>query len=554
MTPPLADLVEAMASLLKPKLPPFFLRRLLFDRRCSFTPSDAVDNAATTVSAVVIPISAVESRLLENLYTLIRDHHRANPNASPPPPPPDLTISSLSSSFSILSPSPPPPSLAALLIDRCASLRHGAPFHQTLAFFNWWLAASFLPSPTSPSAAPFVEMIDFCGKHHRFDIAWHLLDKMRALGIPIANQTFSVLIRRYVRADLPDDAAEALRRMPDYGCEPDPTTFSSLLAALSKKRQAAKAQSLFDALKHRFPPDVVIYSALVHAWCRAGKFDEAERVFAEMTASGISPNVYTYTAVIDAMCRAEQIPRANELLCQMINAGCPPNTATFNSLLRAHVKARRPEQVLQVKNQMKQLGCEPDVITYNLLIETHCTKGQKNLDAALKLLNQMTARGCTPDCLSFNPMFRCILELGNINAAHRLYERMMELGCKPNTGTYNLLMELFSKEKSMDMVLRMKREMEKEGVEPNAYTYSVLIAAFCERGHWKRAYVLIKEMLEEKCLKPTAPVYETAMALLKRAGQLRKHEEIVEKMVERGFIAQPTECSFFTNIFPSSSV
>ncbi|KAG6537048.1 pentatricopeptide repeat-containing protein At1g20300, mitochondrial-like [Zingiber officinale] len=529
-----------MASLLKPKLPPFFLRRLHLDRRCSFTTSVAVDNAITTLPSVATPISAVKSQLLENLYTLIRDHRRANPSASPPPPPPDLTISSLSSSFSILSPSPPSPSLAAHLINRCAFLHHGAPFHQTLAFFNWWLAASSLPSAPSPSAAPFVAMINFCGKHHHFDIAWHLLDKMRALGIPIANQTFSILIRRYVRADLPDDATEALLRMPDYGCEPDATTFSSLLAVLSKKRQAAKAQSLFDAHKHRFPPDVVIYSSLVHAWCRAGKLDEAERVFAEMATSGISPNVYTYTAVIDAMCRAEQMPRANELLCQMIDAGCPPNTATFNSLMRAHVKARRPEQVLQVKNQMKRLGCEPDVITYNLLIESHCTKGQKNLDAALKLLNQMTAGGCTPDCLSFNPMFRCILDLGNINAAHRLYERMRELGSKPNTVTYNLLMELFSKENSMDMVQRMKKEMEKEGVEPNANTYSVLITAFCKKGHWKQAYVLMKEMLEEKCLKPAAPAYKTVMALLQSVGQLTKHEEIEGKMIEHGFIARPT--------------
>ncbi|WOL18600.1 pentatricopeptide repeat-containing protein [Canna indica] len=539
-----------MAFLLKPKPPPsslfpLFLRRLCSSPPCdpvsiSITSSTAAGEAAAALEATATGISA-ESKLLANLHDLIRDHHRANPIPIPSasPPPSDLTIPSLSSCFSNLSPTPPSPSLVTLLVDRCGSLRRGIPFPQILAFFNWWLSAFPSPPPSSTLAAPFNEMIDLCGKLRYFDIAWNLLDKMRALGVPITNQTFSILIRRYVRADLPEDAADAFRRMPDYGCEPDSNTFSSLLAALSKKRLAAKAQSLFDALKHRFPPDVVIYSSLVHAWCRAGKLDEAERVFAEIAANGISPNVYTYTPVIDAMCRAGQIPRANELLCQMIDAGCSPNAATFNSLMRAHVKAGRSEQVLQVNNQMKQLGCEPDIITYNFLIETHCGKGQKNLDAAMKVLNQMSAKGCTPDCHSFNPIFRCILYLRNIGAAHKLYDRMREVGCKPNAVTYNLLIELFSKEKSMDMVLRMKREMEEEGVEPNVNTYGVLITAFCERGHWRQAYGLMKEMLEEKCLKPTHPVYEMVMALLRRAGKLNKHDELMEKMVERGFINRP---------------
>lgn len=530
-----------MAFLHTPRRPPrSFLLPLLCKPLC--TSPSPIDSPPSDITIATASISPTESKLLDNLHVLIRDHHRDNPHLAPSAasPPPDLTIPSLSSSFSNLSPSPPSASLAALLVDRCASLRHGIPFPQALAFFNWWLAASPFSSPSPAFAAAFIEMIDLCGKLRHFDIAWHLLDKMRALGIPVTNQTFFTLIRRYVRAGLPEDAAEAFRRMPNYGCEPEPSTFASLLAALSKKRLAAEAQSLFDALKHQFPPDVVIYSSLVHAWCRAGKLDEAERVFAEMVANGIPPNVYTYTAVIDAMCRAGQIPRANELLCQMIDAECSPNAATFNSLMRAHVKAGRSEKVLQVNNQMKQLGCEPDIITYNFLIETHCRKGQKNLDAALKVLNQMTARGCIPTCHSFNPIFRCIINLGNINAAHKLYDRMKELGCKPNTVTYNLLMEMFSKEKSMDMMLRMKREMVEEGLEPNINTYGVLITAFCERGHWKRAYGLMKEMLEEKSLKPTAPVYEMAMTLLRRAGQLMKHEELVEKMVERGFINRPS--------------
>ncbi|XP_017701151.1 pentatricopeptide repeat-containing protein At1g20300, mitochondrial [Phoenix dactylifera] len=531
-----------MAFLLKSKPPSSSSILPCLIKSLSNSPSlpdfDQSPSPTAAAAAAAAPFSAAEANLLEKLHALIKDHHRANPTPDPTvAPAPDLTIPSLSSSFSLLSPSfPPSPALTCALLGRLSSLRHGVPFSQALAFFNWWLSSI----PRSPSLYPaFAELIDLAGKLHHFDIAWHLLDKMRSLEIPIQKQIFMSLIRRYVRAGLPEDAAHAFGRMPDYGVDPDPPTFASLLAVLAKKRLAAEAQSLFDSFRHRFPPDVVLYTALVHAWCRAGRLDEAERVFAEMRGHGITPNVYTYTSVIDSMCRAGQIPRAHELFCQMLDAGCSPNAATFNSLMQAHVKSGRMEQALQVHNQMKQLACEPDIITYNLLIEAHCQKGQKNLHAALKVLNQMAAKGCTPNCHTFNAIFRCILSVGNVNTAHKLYNRMRELGCRPNTVTYNLLMQLFGKDKSMDMMLRMKQEMEEEGIEPNVNTYGVLISEFCGRGHWKQAYKMMREMVEEKCLKPTVPMYEALLALLRRAGQLRRHEELVEKMAERGFISRP---------------
>ncbi|XP_039127980.1 pentatricopeptide repeat-containing protein At1g20300, mitochondrial [Dioscorea cayenensis subsp. rotundata] len=496
--------------------------------------------ALTTKSTKLLlskPLSPSDTQLLSHLHSLIITYHQSNPpSSSSLPPSPSFLSPSLSSSFSSLLPSPPSPSLVHSLIHLLSLPNHSPPFLPTLSFFNWYL--SIHPPSSHPSPLPFLPMLDFAAKLRHFHISWHFLDLLHSHSIPIPLSAFSSLIRRYIRASLPDAAISAFLRIPSYNLQPTPSTFSLLISFLSKGRFASHAQSLFDSLKHKFPPDVVLYSNLVHAWCRAGRIDEAERVFREMKDNGINPNVYTFTSIIDAMCRAGQIPRAQELLCQMIDDGCSPNTATFNSFMRAHVKAGRTEQVLQVHNQMKQLGCEPDVITYNFLIETHCRKRQRNLDAAIKVLNQMIAKGCAPDAHTFNHVFKCVLELGDVNAAHKLYTKMREVKCEPNTVTYNLLMGLFSKAKSMDMVLRMKKEMEEEGVEANVNTYGVLISAFCERGHWKRAYGLMKEMVEQKCLKPSGPTREMVFGLLRNAGQLTKHEELVEKMVERGFISR----------------
>lgn len=151
----------------------------------------------------------------------------------------------------------------------------------------------------------------------------------------------------------------------------------------------------------------------------------------------------------------------------------------------------------------------------------------------------MVTKGVAPNASTFNFIFGCIAKLHDVNGAHWMYARMKELKCLPNTLTYNILMRMFAESRSTDMVLKMKKEMDESQVEPNVNTYRILISMFCDMKHWNNAYKLMMEMVEEKCLRPNLSVYETVLELLRKAGQLKKHEELVDKMVARGFVTRP---------------
>ncbi|KIY92629.1 Pentatricopeptide repeat-containing protein [Monoraphidium neglectum] len=157
-----------------------------------------------------------------------------------------------------------------------------------------------------------------------------------------------------------------------------------------------------------------------------------------MVRAGVKPTATTYTALISAYGKQGKVEQAMGIFADMVARGCERNVITYSSLISAAEKAGRTDLALQLFERMHQEGCRPNVVTYNSLIAA-CSHGAHWEDAE-RCFQQMAAQGCTPDGITYSALITAFERGGQWRRALGAYAQMTAQGCHPDSAVYNALL------------------------------------------------------------------------------------------------------------------
>ena len=179
------------------------------------------------------------------------------------------------------------------------------------------------------------------------------------------------------------EAQHMLREMEVAGLQPDPFTYSTLIAAAGRahKPRLDRAEELLASYRSAHgEPSIVVLNAMVNAYVEAGRVDDALAFLGTMEGDfGVSPQPQSYPAVMAALADAGRFAEALGLFDRLGGASGPPP----------------PQKRQKRRRGAKGGGAPAGAVPQDLPIECYtaalsAARRQKDLPRVSSLLRSMT--------------------------------------------------------------------------------------------------------------------------------------------------------------------
>ncbi|OWQ47593.1 hypothetical protein CDL60_09230 [Roseateles noduli] len=300
---------------------------------------------------------------------------------------------------------------------------------------------------------------------------------------------------------------------------PNVVIYSALISAYEKAGDLVGARAAFDEMERKdLAPDVVTYSALISAYEKAGDPVGARAALDEMERKGLAPDVVTYNALISAYEKAGDPAGARAVFDEMAPKGLAPNVVTYSALISAYEKARDPAGARAVFEEMAPKGLAPNVVTYNALISAYEKAGDPV--GARAVFDAMAPKGLAPDVVTYSALISAYEKAGDPAGARAVFDAMALNGLAPDVVTYAALILAYEKAGDPVGARVVFDAMATKGLAANAVTYTALLSAHIAAGEEGKALALLDEAVGQQVL-------EASLGYDKKRNELDLHERAV---------------------------
>ncbi|XP_039143193.1 LOW QUALITY PROTEIN: pentatricopeptide repeat-containing protein At2g36240-like [Dioscorea cayenensis subsp. rotundata] len=321
-----------------------------------------------------------------------------------------------------------------------------------------------------------------------------------------------------------------------FSCSRAEPIFRLSLLALLRASRLNDAESLFHTLKKSLDssrPPADLYNILINGFSKHSLYDKALQWYHTMLKDRVKPDTYTFNILISCCCRTRSFDNALTWFKAMRAQGCDPNVVTFNTLISGFFKEKRYKEGIGVAREILDLGHSFSVATCEILVKGLCGEGKE--EEACELMKEFVKRGAVPDGFEWLELIERLCRKDKAGIALKVFDEMWERGRGVSAVACSALMEgLRSVGRNEEACGVMERMMEK-GMVPDLVTCNCVLEGLCDAGKTKDANRL-RVLAMRKGLKPDGVTFSILIRGFSREGMRREGEELVNEMLDAGFI------------------
>lgn len=338
---------------------------------------------------------------------------------------------------------------------------------------------SHMPKSRKPNLHIMCTMIDIYRRMNLFTEAGNIYLELKSSGIALDMISFSVVVRMYAKAGLPEEAYSVLETME-------------------------KDKSIV--------PDIHLFRDMLRIYKKCGKLEKLVNLYYKILKSEIAWDRETYMCVINCCAQALPVDELSRIFNEMLQLGFLPNTTTFNVMLHAYGKGRLLKKAEKVFLMAKKKGLV-DVISYNTLVAAYGQR--KDFHGMSSTVQNMQFNGFSVSLEAYNCMLDAYGKHGQVEKFRNVLQRMKDAGCASSHYTYNIMINIYGKQGWIAEVAEVLRELKGTGLRPDLCSYNTLIKAYGIAGLVEDAVAVVGEMRQNGIV-PDKVTYVTLVSALRR--------------------------------------
>lgn len=322
---------------------------------------------------------------------------------------------------------------------------------------------------------------------------------------------YSLLMKVYAFAGLPEKACDLYQRVLDDGLEPDATMYGCLIRFASESGR----QDLFQELSEKTPAMAIpTYVTLIQAAGRRKDTSKVMELYAQFKEAYPTSNIMPHNCTIEALVTAGEVERAIELSHE-IEKTMSLDVITFNTLLKGMAKKGDFDSVLGLVQTMKKRGLDPNSITYTGLIGA--AMARRNYDVVWTLIDEMEKRGVAKDTCMVPALLKPLKTDGcDASVAHKAMEVLDRLGIEvsENGVAVSFFLDICTQHRMQDRFEKLLASLDTKTTCPGTLTYGHIIRACSNFNYVDKCWFYWDELTKYHCEEPLPGVLHAMLDAL----------------------------------------
>ncbi|CAI8613086.1 unnamed protein product [Vicia faba] len=321
---------------------------------------------------------------------------------------------------------------------------------------------------------------------------------------------------RLLRATLNVRDFNRARQLFDNILQPDPTTCSTLISALTAHGLPNEAINIFASLRARgINPQKPVFLAVAKACAASGDALRVKEVHADAARCGVTSDVFVANALIHAYGKCKCVEGARRVFDDLVVR----DVVTWTSLSSCYVNCGFPRKGLNVFCEMGWNGVKPNPVTLSSILPA-CSE-LKILKSGKAIHGFAVRHGMIENVFVCSALVSLYAKCLSVREARAVFDLMPRRDVVSWNGVLTAYFSNKEYEKGFSLFLQMSRD----GVKADEATWNAVIGGCMENGRTEEAVEMLRKM-QKMGFKPNEITISSILPACSFSESLRMGMEI----------------------------